>query len=270
MDFQRIKRLAVFSGPKSEGQTGTRRRYLRIAGIAVGAVVLILLLIPLFINVNSFRPKVESEASAAFGRQVTLGNLSLSLLSGSVGADNITIADDPAFSKSPFVTAKSLKIGVELMPLIFSKQLNVTDVTLEEPQITLLKAANGRWNFSSIGGGGAQKEQPKSGESKKFSIAKLNVNRGKVSVGKASSAGKQAVYDDVNITVTDFSFTSQFPFQLTAQLPGGGDANVSGKAGAINANDASKTPLEATVKVNNMTFAGLGMVVSVSLARSKI
>ena len=49
-------------------------------------------------------------------------------------------------------TAKSLKIGVELMPLIFSKQLNVTGVTLDAPQITLLKTANRKWNFSTIGG----------------------------------------------------------------------------------------------------------------------
>ena len=88
----------------------------------VAVFVLILIALPFLINVNSFRPKIESEASSALGRQVTVGNLSLSLFSGHVEADNIAIADDPAFSKSPFVTAQSLKIGVELMPLIFSKK----------------------------------------------------------------------------------------------------------------------------------------------------
>jgi AsmA protein len=240
------------------------KRWLRIAGIVVAIVLLILIALPLLINVNSFRPRVESEASTALGRQVTVGNLSLSILSGSVGADNIAIADDPAFSKSPFVTAKSLKVGVELMPLIFSKQLNVTDITLDEPQITLLKAANGKWNFSSIGGASAQKapEPAKSGGSapKNFSVAKLNVNRGKLSVGKPNSSAKPAVYDNVNITVSNFSFTSQFPFQLTAQLPGSGDVNISGKAGPISAEDAAKTPLETAVKVNNMSIASLGMI----------
>jgi AsmA protein len=50
--------------------------------------------------------------TAALGRQVKVGNLSLSLLSGGVTADNISIADDPAFSKTPFVQAKSLNVGV--------------------------------------------------------------------------------------------------------------------------------------------------------------
>src|SRR5262252_6916193 len=124
------------------------KRWFRIAGIVVAAFIVLLIALPFLINVNSFRPKIESAATTALGRQVKLGDLSLSLLSGTVGVENIDIADDPAFSKSSFVTAKSLRVGVELMPLIFSKQLNVTGIALNEPQITLLKAPNGEWNFA--------------------------------------------------------------------------------------------------------------------------
>ena len=242
----------------------TTKRNLKIAGVVVACLLLALIALPFLINVNRFRPKVESEASAALGRQITVGNLSLSILSGSVGAENIAIADDPAFSKLPFVTAKSLKVGVELLPLIFSKQLNVTDITLDAPEITLLKAANGKWNFSSIGGASAQKapEPAKSGGSAptNFSIAKLNVNHGKLSVGKANPSTKPVVYDNVNISLKNFSFTSEFPFQLTAQLPRSGDVNISGKAGPINAEDAAKTPLATAVKVNNMSIGALGVI----------
>ena len=35
----------------------------------------------------------------------------------------IYFADDPAFSKTSFIQAKSLKVGVELEPLLFSKKL---------------------------------------------------------------------------------------------------------------------------------------------------
>jgi AsmA protein len=258
-------RLSVANAPAIRNQLNAvmKKRWLRIAGVAVAVLLVILIALPLLINVNSFRPRVESEASTALGRQVTVGNLSLSILSGSVGADNIAISDDPAFSKSPFVTAKSLKVGVELMPLIFSKQLNVTDITLAEPQIMLLKTANGKWNFSSIGGAAAKKppEPAKSGSSPtNFSVAKLKINRGKLSVGKANSSAKPVVYDNVNISVTNFSFGSQFPFELTAKLPQSGDVNVSGKAGPINAEDAAKTPFETAVKVNNMNIVALGII----------
>ena len=114
------------------------KRTLKIVGIVVAAVVVILIALPLFININSFRPKIESELTSALGRPVTLGEMSLSLFSGKVGVENVSIADDPAFSKSPFITMKSLGVGVEIMPLIFSKPLNITGIALEEPQITLL------------------------------------------------------------------------------------------------------------------------------------
>jgi len=240
------------------------KRILKIAAIAFAILLVILVALPLLINFNRFRPKIESELEAALGRQVTVGNLSLSILSGSVVADKIAIADDPAFGKPPFITAKSLKVGVELMPLIFSKQVNVTEIKLEEPEITLLKAANGKWNFSSIGEASAKKGsgEPKSGETSlaNLSVAKLNVINGKLIVGRANSSAKSQVYDKVTIDVKNFSFTSQFPFKLTAQLPGGGDANVSGKAGPISAEDAAKTPFEATVKVKNMDIGASGFI----------
>ena len=85
------------------------KRTWKIAGIVVAAVVVILIALPLFININSFKPKIESELTSALGRPVTLGELSLSIFSGNVGVENVSIADDPAFSKSPFITMKSLR-----------------------------------------------------------------------------------------------------------------------------------------------------------------
>lgn len=262
------------------------KRYLKIGAIVVAVIVVILIALPLFINVNNYRPRIESQASAALGRQVTVGNLSLSILSGSVVADNIAIADDPAFGHSPFVSAKSLKVGVELLPLIFSKELNITEIKLEQPQITLLQAANGKWNFSSLGAntsanapapanpGNAQpaastnSQAGTSGNSQQaansgmpnVSVAKLTVRDGKFIVGKANSSAQRHVYNKVNADVTNFSFTSQFDFKLTAQMPGGGDADISGKGGPISAGNAEKTPLTAAVKINNMDIAASGFI----------
>ena len=238
------------------------KRTLKIAGIVVAAVLVILLALPLFININSFRPKIESELASALGRPVTLGEMSLSIFSGKVGVKDVSIADDPAFSKSPFITMKSLEVGVEVMPLIFSKQLNITGIELEEPQITLLKASNGTWNFSSLGG--ASKTNPaepaKPDGSKNLSIAKLDIKNGKLSVGKANSTTKPQVYDKLNAKITNFSFASQFPFELTVNLPGGGDANLTGKAGPINPQDSAKTPFEAAMKVKDLDLAASGFI----------
>ena len=238
------------------------KRTLKIAGIVVAAVVVILIALPLFINVNSFRPKIESEVTNALGRPVTLGDLSLSLFGGKVGVENVSIADDPAFSKSPFITAKSLEVGVELMPLIFSKQLNVTGIVLDEPQITLLKGPNGTWNFSSLGGTSKNNpaESAKAGASQSLSIARLEIKDGKLAVGKANSTSKPQLYDKLNTEVKDFSLTSQFPFELTVNLPGGGNASLSGKVGPINPQDSAKTPFDASIKVKNLDLAASGFI----------
>src|SRR6059058_5174120 len=129
---------------------------LRIAFIVVGVLAVLVLIAPFLIPVNQFRPTIEEKASAALGRKVEVGNLSLSLISGSLSAENLSIGDDPKFSSSPFLTAKSVKVGVEMMPLIFSKTLNVTGVTIDSPQVTLLHNGAGLWNYSSLGGSAAK------------------------------------------------------------------------------------------------------------------
>jgi AsmA protein len=249
------------------------KRILKVLAIVVGILIVILIALPFLINVNAFRPKLESELTEVLGRQVKVGNLSLSLLSGGVAADDISIADDPEFSKSPFVQAKSLTVGVELIPLIFSKTLNVTDLTLNQPEINLVKSENGeKWNFSSLGGkttGAAQakpaseqKETEKSsaGGNLSVSVAKLNVKDGRLTVSRAGSHERPRVYDKVNIVVTGFSFTSSFPFRLTAQLPGGGSLNLGGKAGPVDATDAALTPLDAKVSVERLNLAESGFI----------
>jgi AsmA protein len=193
-----------------------------------------------------------------------VGNLSLSILSGSVGADDIAIADDPSFASQPFIRAKALKVGVELMPLIFSKQLHVTELSLTEPQVTLLRASSGRWNYSTLGGTSASKPAaPSSSGANSFqqnlSVGKLAIKDGRVSIAETKAPAKAHVYDKVNIEVKNFSFASQFPFTLSAGLPGGGTLKLDGTAGPI-PNDAAQTPLQAKLEVKKLDLEKSGFV----------
>ena len=251
------------------------KRILKIAGIVIALIVVAVIALPFLINVNSFRPRLESELSKALGREVKVGNLGLSLLAGSVSAENLSIADDPTFSKDPFVTAKSLKVGVELMPLIMSKQLNVTELSLDTPEIHLLQAPSGKWNFSSLGGESAQPtggetakpagggESAKSSATQPSSNANLSVKQLSVKDGslvlRRTGSSKTQTFKNVDITVQNFSYASQFPFTLTANLPGSGDLKLDGKAGPI-AKDVAQTPTEADITVNHMDIASSGFV----------
>jgi len=77
---------------------------LKIVLIVVGVLVVLVLVAPFLIPVNQFRPTIEEKASAALGRKVELGNLSLSLLSGSLSADNISIGDESQIQLFSFLT----------------------------------------------------------------------------------------------------------------------------------------------------------------------
>jgi AsmA protein len=241
------------------------KRFLKIAAIVVAILIVIAVALPFVIDANTFRPKLEAELTDALGRQVKVGNLSLSLLSGGVKADNISIAEDPQFSKAPFVQAKSFKVGVEMIPLIFSRILNVTELTLDQPQISLVKSENGeKWNFSSLGGKNSSApthaDEKGGGGNPNLSVAKLNVNNGKLTVSKADSTEPQRVYDKVNIEVKNFSFTSSFPFSMSANTPSGGTMKLSGTAGPINPTDAATTPLNAKISVQDLNLAKSGFI----------
>jgi len=234
---------------------------LKIIGILLALILVAVIILPFIVNVNSFRPRLESTLTNALGREVKVGNLGLSILSGSVSAEDLSIADDPAFSKDPFVQAKSLKVGVELLPLIFSKQLKVNELVLNQPEIRLIQTPGGKWNFSSLGGNtkSQKTEAPSSSSSMdNLSVSRVAVNNGSISLGKTNSS-KVQTYEDVDITVKNFSSTSQFPFALTAKLPGDGDLKLDGQAGPI-AQDAAETPLQAEISVKNLNLAASGFV----------
>ena len=236
---------------------------LRVVLIVVGVLVVLILIVPFLIPVNQFRPTIEEKASAALGRKVQLGDLSLSLLSGSLSAENLSIGDDPKFSSTPFLTAKSLRVGVELMPLIFSKTLNITGVTIDTPQVTLLHNPAGVWNFSSLGGPAA-KAQAKQAPTQKtaapeLSIAKLELKNGKITVG-ATNSQKRSTYDNLNITASDFSMVSKFPVTVTADLPDGGKFKLDGTAGPVDQEDTSLTPLDAKLAISSLNLASTGFL----------
>ena len=235
-----------------------KRKALFILAAVVVAFLLLAFLLPVLVDANKFRPMIETELHKALDRDVHIGNLALSVFAGGVTASDISISDDPAFSREPFLKAKSVDVGVEMLPLIFSRALHVRSLTVNEPQVTLLHNAAGKWNYSSMGG----KQNPKNASSSQadFSVGTLKIEKGRIAVGTVPGRGKPRVYDDVNLTVNDLSTTSVMPFDLDAKTPGGGSMKVNGKLGPLNPTDSAETPLKADVTINHMDLASTGFI----------
>lgn len=236
-----------------------RNPAVKIAGAVVVVVLLVFILVPLFVNGESLRPTVESRLSSALNRKVTIGRLSFSLFSGGLVAKDIAIADDPAFSSSPFLKAGELRVGVQVAPLVFHHEVRITGLTVDTPSIQLIQNQAGRWNYSSVGNSTPRSSQPGSG-SPDLKVDRLQVRNGSVTMTSVPPTARPLLATNVTADVKQFSFTNNFPFDLSAALPAGGSVKVSGTAGPISPKDAAATPLHANMQLAHIDVVQAGVV----------
>lgn len=244
-----------------------QRRWVKVVLGVLVLLLLVVVLLPLFVNANTFRPTIEAQLSTSLGRKVTLGNLSFSLLSGSLVAQNVTIADDPAYSAAPFLQAKSLHIGVVTSELIFHRQVQVTKFVADSPVIHLIHGADGRWNYSSLSGkagSNAAQQAPTSQQQGNVmpgtKIGEVQITNGTVEVATQPATNKPLVYSNVDLTVQPLDLAAASPFKLTASLPGEGSVAVNGKFGPIAPKDLSDTPMNANLDLKHFDPVAAGVV----------
>lgn len=255
------------------------KRWTKILLATGGVVVAAGASLPLFVNANTFRPAVEKQLTTTLGRSVKLGDLKLPPFSGSLVATDLVVADDPNFNTAPFLTAREVRIGVSLLHLIFSREVHLRSFQIESPQIKIIRAANGTWNFSSIGRvptSVSVSGMPASGapanatpgplpkisatELSDLTVGRVVVDDGRVEIASLPAGGPPSVYENVNITVRDFSFASQFPFELSANLPAGGSISATGHVGPINRDDAATSPADAQISVKHLDPVAAGFL----------
>src|SRR5215467_734340 len=236
-------------------------RILKWVGITLAVVVIGLISLPFLINVNQFKPMLESELSTALNREVKLGNLKLSLLAGEVAADDLSVSEDQAFGKPAFIRAKSLKVGAEIWPFLTSHKLIVRHLTIDQPEIVLVQTPSGDWNFSSLGGKTqARPAQPAPGSQPlDLSVQQVKISNARLTLRRTVGHSKPLVLEQLALELREFSATTAFPFTLSGNVVGGGSLKVDGKAGPINPTDTSMTPVNLTLQMSGLDLAGSGM-----------
>lgn len=225
-------------------------------------VVAAMVAIPFFVDANTFRPTLETRLSTGLGRTVKLGNLRLSLLSGSLVANNLSIAGDPAFSTTPFLVAREVRIGVDMKPLIFHRQLHVRSFEIEAPQIDLIEGPNGQWNFSSLtrNASSLTSNSPSKVALFRSVVDFVGIEEGRAVVETVPANGPPLVYDHVHLTMQNFSLGQRFPFELGATIPGNGAVLVKGDIGPMNAQDAAKTPADVDIAIQHLDPVAAGFL----------
>ncbi|MGC9271440.1 AsmA family protein [Acidiphilium sp.] len=126
-----------------------RRRWRRASIGALVAVVAVA--VPMMAwRWSWFIPLVESRASIALGRQVSIGNLHIALgRVTTITADRIVIANPPSFpADKPFASIKRLTIGFNLIDYLFHDRLVLPSIDLDRPVIDAVETMQKTNNYS--------------------------------------------------------------------------------------------------------------------------
>ncbi len=252
------------------------RKVLAIVGVIVVLIVLAVLIVPHFIDVNQHRGQIEAELQKKLDRKVTLGDMHLSLLPPSVKVNGFTIAEDPAFATGTFAKAQQLNISLKLLPLLH-KDVQVSSLELRQPTVELIKNQNGKWNFSTIGqpaaGQQPQKpqqqpqkpsqqqpqQQPQQSQSSNFALDYVKISDGTVAVTDRQKGQGRSVYDHLDLTLKNYAPGKPFYIDAAAHLPGKGSQTIrlTANAGPINETNSLATPFSGTLKLNEVDIAGI-------------
>lgn len=238
-----------------------------VIGIIVVAIIGILLIAPVFINLNQYRPQIQSELQQKLGRQVTFGNLHLRLLTPRLRVDNVNISDDPHFSTGrPFAQAQELDVSLALFPLL-SGSVEVNSLTLQRPDIELVRNAQGVWNFSTIGqaGGATQPNPPHKPPTKPgsqqnagaFELKNLQISNGQIALTDYQKRQPRTVYNNIDLSLSNFAPGKPFSVSATVHLPGAGSQVMSmdGTGGPINSSNMAATPFDGTLKLQQVSLS---------------
>jgi AsmA protein len=250
-----------------------------VAAIIVVLLVAAALIVPHLIDINHYHGQIQSQLEKKLGREVSLGNMSLSLFPPSFLVENATIAEDPRFASGrPFAAADKLSVSVKFWPLLH-KDVEVNSLELVHPHIELVRNAEGAWNFATLGQEGkptaAQKtlqpaqtphpaqaptpttttgpeNKPAAGQ---LSLANVFINDGQVAITDLQKHQSRAVYDHIDLSVNDFAPNQQFSMKLTAHLPGEGKQAIwlAGKGGPIKEADMLNTTFDGTLRLDQVS-----------------
>jgi hypothetical protein len=113
---------------------------------AIAAAPILGLVIATFAAGPIVRGQVEKIGTEKLGVPVTLDSLSIGLFSGSASIGTLTVAQPEGFGTEPLFRLGGVEANVSLSALL-SGRVEVTEFTVREPAVNLVRSADGRLNY---------------------------------------------------------------------------------------------------------------------------
>lgn len=210
-----------------------------IVKIAISIILLLIVAVislQIAVNTSFVKGKIKNLAESALHRSVSIEKLRVHFLKGtSLSLNNFYIYEKD--KKTIFAGIKSFDIGLKLLPLL-NKKIDISSITINKPEITVVKSKDNNYNFSDITGIPASDaktpsvdstlpEQPKSESAQKKENEYPLISIGSVTIKDASLTLKQEAQDGtfneflltgLSLEIKDFSFNKPLNFNLTSRL----------------------------------------------------
>lgn len=232
--------------------------------VLVALAAIVALVLPSLVDVNRYRPTIQAQLEQRLGRQVTLGPMRLRVIPLAFRASGVAIADDPAFGAGRiFAQADEVYVRVRVWPLLRG-EVEIDALDLARPRVELIRAADGRWNFESLGRKGAG--EPAATAQRSFSLSELRIVDGQLAVTDPRRQPARIVYDHIDLTLEDYAAGQPFFLEATVHLPGEGAQRLalSGRVGPLPEGDWLATPLDAKLNLEYVNLAALGQFLNSS------
>lgn len=128
---------------------------LKIALAIVGSLILLLvgaaIALPLLFDPNQFRTQIADAVHKATGRHFEVGTISLHVFPWlRITVTDTQLGNAAGFGDTPFATAKSLDVGVRLLPLLFDRQIQARTITLDGLRLNLAIDGQGTSNWQDL------------------------------------------------------------------------------------------------------------------------
>ena len=124
-----------------------RRGTALIVAVIVAILLLALIfLVPMFLNVDRFRPQVISYLQERTGKQVEIGKLALSFLPLTIRIDRLGVKNPPIFPAGYVIQVARIDVELSIRALLH-RQVIVKSLVLEDPVLNLTSDPDGPWNF---------------------------------------------------------------------------------------------------------------------------
>jgi AsmA protein len=135
----------------TDEQLKPTKRSRRIWWILTAVVALLLLvLLPPFLNINHYRHRIAASIGGALGRPVRMDSVGFRILpTPGFTIENFVVGENPAFGDEPFLRANTVTATLHVSSL-WRGHLEFATIALDEPSVNLVRNATGQWNFESI------------------------------------------------------------------------------------------------------------------------